>query len=144
MGVLKLKISNPELEQRIISLFDKSNQEYDLGNYEDSIKYLEEAWDALPEPKGIYSDSYHFAFYLSETYLQINNFNKANKWAEEIFTCGLDRIDSGEREFLSGKVAYEMGDISAARQYFKIANEKSEGRCFIDEDKKYIEFFKQK
>ncbi|PEC47442.1 hypothetical protein [Bacillus sp. AFS096315] len=139
-----MKISNLELEQSISLLSDKSNQEFDLGNYEDSIKYLEEAWDALPDPKGIYDDSYHFAFYLSETNLLINNFIEAKKWAEVIYSCNLDRIDSGEREFLSGKVAYEMGDISAAIRYFDLANEKSEGRCFIDEDKKYVEFFKQK
>ncbi|PEJ59971.1 hypothetical protein CN692_04120 [Bacillus sp. AFS002410] len=137
-----MKISN--LEQRISSLFDKSNEEFDLGNYEDSINYLLEAWNAIPEPKGIYKDSYHFALYLSETNLLINNFIEAKKWADVIYSCGLDRIDSGEREFLSGKVAYEMGDISAARSYFDLANEKSEGRCFINEDKKYVEFFKQK
>ncbi|PET38834.1 hypothetical protein CN514_24115, partial [Bacillus sp. AFS001701] len=84
-------------------------------------------------------DSYHFALYLSETYLQINNFNKTKEWSELIYTCDLERIDSGEREFLSGKVAYETGDISAAKQYFNMANEKSEGRCFIDVDKKYVE-----
>ncbi|MFB7142114.1 hypothetical protein ACFCYN_20930 [Gottfriedia sp. NPDC056225] len=137
-----MKISN--LEQGISSLFDKSNEEFDLGNYEDSINYLLEAWNAIPEPKGIYKDSYHFALYLSETNLLINNFIEAKKWADVIYSCGLDRIDSGEREFLSGKVTYEMGDISAARSYFDLANEKSEGRCFINEDKKYVEFFKQK
>jgi hypothetical protein len=52
-----MEISNKKLEQRINSLFDKSNEQFDLGNYEASIKYLEEAWDALPEPKGIYDES---------------------------------------------------------------------------------------
>ncbi len=30
-----------------------------------------------------------------------------------------------------------------AKKYFSVANEKSEGRCFEDEDIKYIKFFKK-
>ncbi|PET50471.1 hypothetical protein CN514_19660, partial [Bacillus sp. AFS001701] len=71
------------------------------GNYEDSIKCLQEAWNAIPEPKGIYKDSYHCALFLSETYILINNFYEAKKWSEIIYNCGLNRIDTGEREFLS-------------------------------------------
>jgi tetratricopeptide (TPR) repeat protein len=137
-----MEILNKNLKQRVSSLFDKSNKKFDLGYYGESIKYLEEAWDALPDPKGIYDESYHFAMYLSETYLLVKNYERAKKWADEIYHCHLERIDSGEREFLSGKVAYAMGDLSTANRYFLVANEKSEGRCFENEDKKYLKFFK--
>ncbi|MFS0881490.1 hypothetical protein AB3M95_15945 [Metabacillus niabensis] len=35
-----------------------------------------------------------------------------------------------ERELWAGKVAYELGDLSKARDYLDTANKKSRGRCF--------------
>jgi hypothetical protein len=37
--------------------------------------------------------------------------------------------DTGERELWAGNVAYEIGDLPKAREYFDVANKKSRGRC---------------
>lgn len=60
---------------------------------------------------------------------------EAKRWTDTIFICDLERVDSGEREFLVGKVAFELGDIDIAKEFFFIADKKSQGRCFIDEEK---------
>jgi tetratricopeptide (TPR) repeat protein len=120
----------------------KSNEEFAKNNYDRSIEYLLDAWDKLPEPKVIYGDSFHIARDISETYLLVNDFKNADTWSQVLFRCSLQRVDVGERDFLAGKIAFESGDREEALKFFKKADEKSEGRCFEDEDIKYKEFFK--
>ncbi|WHX47202.1 hypothetical protein QNH46_13595 [Paenibacillus woosongensis] len=133
---------NSPLKEEIEKLIEVSNQEYDLANYEDSIKLLEEAWEKLPIPKVTYDDSYHIVKYIIETYLFMNKAEMGAKWISMLFICDLEREDSGEREFIAGKVSYETDDLVMAKELFYVANNKSEGRCFEDEDTKYLKFFK--
>lgn len=49
----------------------------------------------------------------------------------------IKRHDMGEVEFLLGKVAFERGDMKKAREYFVVANIKSEGRAFEAKDERY-------
>lgn len=141
--MLKLTLDN-ELSKCIKNLMDRSNEEYDKGRYLESIEILEDAWCRLPEPKGRYSESYYISSGISEICIKLNKLEDAKKWSNELFKCGLHRIDSGEREFLAGKVAFESSEFDMAKKNFTIANEKSEGRCFEDEPMKYIQFFKRK
>jgi tetratricopeptide (TPR) repeat protein len=131
------------LKEQIEKLIEESNMEFDQKNYIKSVDLLQKAWDLIPNPKGRYSESYDIALYSSETYLFMNDIIKAKEWADQIFDCALHRIDSGEREFLSGKIAFEAGELDKAYQFFAVANQKSSGRCFIDEDAKYLKFFKK-
>jgi tetratricopeptide (TPR) repeat protein len=131
------------LKEAVELLINQSNEEYDKGNYNRSLNLLIEAWARLPEPKGVYDESFHIVLYLSETYLFINQPVKAREWSDKIFDCDLERVDSGQRDFLAGKVAYELGDLEKAKQSFTIANQKSKGRCFSGQDMKYIKFFKR-
>ena len=132
-----------DIKEHVDALMDKSNGEFDEKNYVDSINTLIKAWEKLPEPTGIYDDSYHLAFYICDTYLLIKDYKNAEIWSNTIFECDLDRIDSGEREFLAGKVSFESGNLDEANDFFKIANKKSEGRCFEDEDEKYFKLFSE-
>lgn len=134
-------MANRELEsplrEEIEELDDRSNDAWSDGNYEESIQLALEAWNKLPAPKGEYPESYYLCDGLACTYLLIGDHVNAKKWSEELYQCDLERIDSGEREFLSGKVAFAMNDLESAKKYFTIANKKSSGRCFGKEDKKY-------
>ncbi|MGG3927062.1 hypothetical protein ABET51_13795 [Metabacillus fastidiosus] len=66
------------------------------------------------------------------------------KWVDKIFAADPERGDTGERDLWAGKVAYELGDLSKAREYLDIANMKSRGRCFGVKDGKYLKFLKAK
>lgn len=125
------------LKEEIEDLDDRSNEAWSDGNYVESIQLMLEAWEKLPDPKGEYSESYHLCDGLVSTYLLIENYADAKKWSQEIYQCGLHRIDSGERELLSGKVAFAMNDLESAKKFFTIANKKSSGRLFQNEEKKY-------
>lgn len=130
------------IKEQFDNLVNKSNEEFDKGNHIESIRLLENAWDKLPNPRGIYSDSYHLAKDIIDTCFIIKDFKKAKEWSEKLYLTGFMRIDTGEKEFFAGKVAYELGELETAKEFFNIANNKSEGRCFEDEDSKYLKFFK--
>ncbi|MGG6313992.1 hypothetical protein [Paenibacillus macerans] len=132
------------VKEKFEILINKSNEEFNKGNNGESISLLEEAWNLIPEPKGIYSEeSYHLVKDIISTYFMMNDYLKAKEWADRIFLTGFDRIDSGDKELISGKSAYEVGDFEAAREFFRIANRKSEGRCFDSPvNAKYLKFFK--
>jgi hypothetical protein len=132
------------IKEKFESLVNESNEQFNNGNHMDSILSLEKAWDLIPEPKGIYSEeSYHVVKDIIHSYFIVNDFEKVKEWAEKIFLTGFDRIDSGGKEFISGRVAFELGDLETAKEFFSIANRKSEGRCFgSPKHTKYLQFFK--
>lgn len=100
------------------------------NNRDEVSTILLKAWEILPEPKTEWSESYHIALYLIKNYLTLRQFEDAKKWSEILFNCDKQRIDSGEREFIAGKVFFELKEIDNAKKFFIIANEKSEGRFF--------------
>ncbi|MFP3886728.1 hypothetical protein HPB58_06960 [Priestia filamentosa] len=132
------------VKEKFESLVAQSDEQFHNGNHSESILLLEKAWDVIPEPKGIYcEESYHLVKDIIDTCFIIKDFNKAKEWANRIFLTGFDRIDSGGKEFISGKVAFELGDLEVAKEFFSIANRKSEGRCFGSPKAiKYLKFFK--
>ncbi|MFF2484332.1 hypothetical protein [Paenibacillus sp. NPDC058071] len=132
------------IKERFEHILNESNEKFKGGSYDDSILLLEEAWNLIPEPKGIYSEEgYHLVKDIIDTCFIIKDFKKAKEWADKIFLTGFERIDSGGKEFISGKVAFELNDLETAKEFFRIANSKSEGRCFgSPKNAKYLKFFK--
>jgi len=124
------------------ALINESNEQFHSGKHQESMLLLEEAWELIPEPKGIYSESYHVVEDIIDTLFLLQDFNKAYEWSTKIFTTGFMRFDTGGKEFISAKAAYELGEFDLAKEFFNFAFKKSEGRCFEDEDPKYLEFFK--
>ncbi|NPC92334.1 hypothetical protein HOO54_08885 [Bacillus sp. WMMC1349] len=138
-----MEFPNSMLKESVDNLMEKSDQEYSDGNYAKSIELLEEAWMALPEPRVLYDESYHIVKYIIYTYLFINKPQDAMDWSDLMFICDLERIDNGEREFIIGKIAYELQRFDKAKELFFVANKKSEGRMFEDEDPKYLKLIKK-
>ncbi len=138
-----MEITSP-LKEQIQGLLSKSNDSFNMINYIDSKFYLTEAWNKIPGNKYNYDDSYLIAWLLIDLNLLIKDYADAKGWSEILFKCDLERVDSGDREFMAARVAFEAGDLINAKEYFKIAFEKSEGRCFEGEDKKYLKFFRGK
>lgn len=128
----------------IQKLMDKSNEEFDKGNYEKSVSLLEQAWAELPDDKIIYDESFLIVWGILDISIVINDKNRMKKWVDKIFVADPERGDTGERELWAGKIAYETGDLCKAKEYFDIANKKSRGRCFGTKDEKYIKFYKTK
>lgn len=128
----------------IKGLMDKSNEEFDQGDLEASVSLLEEAWNELPGDKVNYNESFLIIWGILDVSIILNDTNRMKKWVDKIFDASPSRGDTGERELWAGKVSYELGDFTTAKEYFKSANHKSGGRCFSPEDIKYLKFLKHK
>lgn len=132
------EIMDDDLLQEIDNLYNESLKEYNANNIEGNARYLKKIWEKLPEDKSKLSVSYHIARELAEDFLIIKDYQEAMKWAMETFKCSTSRYDYGERELLVGKVAYESGDIEKAKEYLTIADKKSNGKVFDENDIKYL------
>jgi hypothetical protein len=131
-------IINRTVEKQI----EEASNKY-LGNDFDScINLLLDSWAKLPSPKVVYAESFHIVEYLIETYLKKNDFVNIDYWHKILYLCDLERVDYGEREFLSGRLALHQNNTDDAKYYFWIAYQKSNGRIFKERDKKNIEFYK--
>lgn len=118
----------------IQELMDKSNEEFDKGNLEESVFLLEQAWGELPNEKVIYDESFLIIWGILNISILLNDVERMKKWVDKIFITDPERGDTGERELWAGKVAYELGDLSEAREYLNTANKKSRGICFSAKD----------
>ncbi|MCP5483971.1 MAG: hypothetical protein H7A22_00435 [Spirochaetales bacterium] len=126
-----------ETQRNVDSAIEAANADYTNRDYAAAIRHLRIAWDALPHPKERYSESYHIAKYLAQTHLLLEQPAEAKPWSERMFVCAPGRIDSGERDFIAAKVAFAAGDLAGAKAYLRKADQKSLGRCFEGQDKKY-------
>jgi len=132
-----------ELGKKIEGLMDESFCQYKNSDYEKAINLLIEAWGELPDGKNEYDESYLIVWRILDIAIKAHKIDIMNQWVDKIFYADLERIDSGEREMWAGRVAYESGDMKKAKEYIKIANKKSHGRCFSEKDKKYRELLIQ-
>lgn len=131
-----------ELGQKIKSLMDEGNEQYNKGEYEYSIQLLIDAWNELPDEKYPYDESFLILWGILNTAIVIKNTEIMNQWVDKIFFADPERGDTGEREMWAGRVAYESNQMEKALEYFKIAYDKSGGRCFGTKDIKYLNFLR--
>lgn len=130
------------IQLKIDSVFASANEYYAKNDLNKVIELLEGAWLEIPDPQYVYDDSYRVAYQLVRMLLRVNQLNQAKKWVEILQDCDPERINTGVKEFLYGKVLYELGDMDLAKQKLTLANEISEGQCFQGEDRKYKNFIK--
>lgn len=127
-----------QLEIKLNTLIESAKSENILGNFEESFNYLKKAWDILPEPKGEMQESYQIIKYIVQLSLRNNEAKLAKDWVKLIYKCNKNRFDSGEREYLEGRVEYALQNFESAKHLFKTAFKKSEGRTPGSEEKEYI------
>lgn len=129
-----------EIQLNVDSLIAKATEYYQSGNFISALNCLNQAWDLLPELKNEFDDSYRIAKYIVLLSLKFKEFETASKWISILYECNKNRIDSGEREYLHGKVVLAMNNESEAKLLFRIAYQKSEGR--YPEEKEFLNLIK--
>ena len=112
---------------------------FSVGEFAEGLKYLRDLWAKIPTPKSDTLNSYFIIEYGVAFALKLGDLGEAQRWADMAPEFAKVRQDMGEVEFLVGKVAFERGDFATAKKNFVVANVKSEGRSFQDEDPKYRE-----
>jgi tetratricopeptide (TPR) repeat protein len=129
-----------EINEKIQQLYNESVIRYENGDLAGIIEVLEQAWRLLPLPREQCSESFHIAYGLASTAMDMGDLDKARMWSKYVFTCDPERAEVGERDFLAGQVAFAASDWDLARKHFLLASKYSEGRCFEGEDRKYRDF----
>lgn len=130
-------------EKEILEHRNQSQLLYRKGDLNGAIKKLEETWAMLPEIKEQNPLASVIAEDIALSYLEdLGNYTEALKWAEILLECHKHKLDSGEANFLKGKILFEMNQLERAKVHFRLAMEKSEGRAFEGIDKKYLQLLK--
>lgn len=137
-----------EVDQNIKLEIERLTKEafgvFNLQNPQPGIDFLIEAYNKIPEPRNVYSDSFNLIKYIAIGYFRAGLLPESEKWLPVFLDCDNKVMNYGESEFLAGKIAFEKDNKTEAIQYFIIANQKSEGRVFKSKDEKtYFSFFKK-
>lgn len=124
-------------------LSDEAYSDFENGKIQSSFKKYEQCLAMVPEPKKDYGNAANVIEWMVENYVKIKDFPNAKKWVEELGDYLKNKDILGDWGFLKGKVYYEAGDNDLALENFTIANQKTKGDCFKEQDKKYINFFRK-
>lgn len=114
----------------ISRLMDEADSLFANGDTAQSLAKFESAWEALPDDKYQYDESFLIVWSILAIALKINDVFTMNKWVEHIFHADPGRADCGEREMWGARVAIASGYADKAFDYLDIAVKKSKGRCF--------------
>lgn len=106
------------------------------------LRRLQELWDRIPDPKTETTNAYLVLEYGVAFSIKCGDLDKAKWWASFATEFASKRKDLGEAEFLIGKVAFARGELDSAKEWFGIANQKSEGKIFAGEDKMYMQLLR--
>lgn len=107
----------PEKQVRIEKYKTKSDECFENNDYETSIDLLVQAWGEIPQPKGLYPDTYNIVRDIIDTFIVIKNYKSAKQWLNHLYTSDFERIDEREREFLSRTIYYELGKLNVAKEF---------------------------
>lgn len=107
-----------------------------------ALNNIDKGWEELPDDKYNLSESGMVAIMMLEEYLKMGKPELAKKWGDVLIN-DKNRPDSGEKELIKGKILFESGKLDEAKEFFKIAFQKSKGRIFSGEPKKYVDVLKK-
>jgi len=107
-----------------------------------ALNKIDKGWDELPDDKYNLSESGMVAIMLLDEYLKMGKPELAKKWGDVLIN-DKNRPDCGEKELIKGKILFESGQLGEAKDFFKIAFQKSKGRIFAGEPKKYVDVLKK-
>ncbi|MDR2147821.1 MAG: hypothetical protein LBE91_15320 [Tannerella sp.] len=137
MAVLDLKLQN-EIDRKRF----EANEFY-LTDKKQYFKLKYEAWDLYPEPKENWAESYSLAKDFFETYLEENDFENAKEWLNKMIVHNnILHLMDNDLWFNMGKYYFETSKYDEAFNHFKSVVKEAGFRYFENEDKKYLEFYK--
>ena len=135
-----------DLPEEIYDKFDKMTDEaYELfmnGAYDKSFEKYKECLNIIPEPKKDYGDSSNVIEWMVDNYLKIQDYSNAIVWVERLGEYLKNKDILGDWDFLKGKVYFESGSLEKSLENFKTAYTKAGKDVFIEQDAKYLDFYK--
>ncbi len=127
----------------ILKELGPARESYRAGDISSALEMVQALWDRIPEPRTEEGDAYLVIEYAVALALKGGRLDVAQRWASEAPPFAAKRHDLGEVEFLQGKVAFESGDLQLARENFRLAQRKSEGRILEGMAEKYRQLLRE-
>lgn len=108
-------------ETEILKIRNTSQALYRQGKYKEAIETLKEAWELLPVPREVSVLSNVIAGDIAVSYLEdLQDYEQALVWSDVLALCHQHRADSGEGEFMKGRVYYEMNNQRKQNAFFPL------------------------
>jgi tetratricopeptide (TPR) repeat protein len=131
------------IQEKIDGLIDLAYEKHQEGNVSKSFELLKKAWSLYPEPKKDWTEAYNTAKYLFEDYMEIEEYDEAKKWLNEMIENNNNLNHSYEDcLFNIGKYKFCVHQYEEALSHFKKVVKDAGYRYFEDEDPKYLDFYK--
>lgn len=126
----------------IYELFGKAKEATSHGNHAKAESLCDEAWARIPEPKFGWDVSYMCVLGMVKFLRSAGKHDKAIDLVNAYLASEFYSDFEDGPYFWLGTLHYEKGDLLKAFEYFDRANKMSRGRCFVEEEAKYKQFFK--
>lgn len=140
-----MKELDEKIKKEVEVIIEEAMKAFSTDSIDQSVEILIRGWDLLPNEKNQWYEGYLLTKYITTVYFNAGELDKAMNWMPEYFKTDHAQLNFGESEFLAGKLYFELNELAEAKEYFKIANEKSQGRLWEGEgDIKYFKLFKEK
>jgi len=129
------------IRDKIDVILIESYREFQAGNCARAVELANNAWAEVPEPKFGWDVTNSFVIGIAETYRDCQLYEPAINLLNDLFSAkAVDSFEDGPY-FMMGTTYYEMGDFENSLKWLSQANTISKGRCFREEDPKYLKFF---
>jgi len=126
----------------VMSKLNEIGKLYKKKEFEECLNKVTIFWNLIPEPKEKIQNSYLVIEYGARIALLLKKYDEALDWAYRSLKYNDIINRMGEGEFLIGIVAFEKKDLRLAKENFKIAFSKSDGKVFEGEDERYYNLIK--
>lgn len=126
----------------IYDLFARAKQASEVGNYAETERRCDEAWARIPEPRFGWDVTYMCLSGMVDFLRAAGRYDKVITLVEDYLSSEYCLDYEVGPYFWLGTLHYEKGDLGKAYSYLERANKMSRGRCFVEEDPKYKQFFK--
>ena len=113
------------------------------GDLNEAERYFLEAWEAIPEPKNEYDYTQSLSRGFIVFYRDTSQFEKAKYWLN-VMRAAYGSEASDYVDFTAATVYFAAGELDAAFQIFDTQFKKYKSRPFQGEDKKYLDFYKER
>jgi tetratricopeptide (TPR) repeat protein len=144
-----MEVLEQKIQDKIYELENSAEEKLEQNNLSAMMECMDKAWELYPEPKTNWTEAYNTAkhgFLLAKNI--VKDFRLAKKWLDCMIKYNnINHAFDGDIEFNIGTYKFDTGKLEEAYKMFTECvrqSGKSHFRYFEDEDKKYLEFYKNR
>lgn len=132
------------LNQLIVSKIESGNLLEEQGKTKEALSLYLSVWkdlDNLKDKKYEAEETRWLINCIYESYISLNDYETAKRWAEDIFNCKIPEAGTSELIDL-GRIYYELGEKDKSFELFLKAYKTGKERAFNGYNSKYLKFLK--